>query len=388
MTDDWSVAGSVGSPSAPSGLMVLVAEDDFYSDPEFCWDGDDDGINFDPPSRKSNNSVALYLSCSHVAMVVLPPSLSNTMTSSPVAGTSRCLVLPKNLHTIINRVSRASISPGPGRRLAVADSGATDHMFPNKEAFISYKSIQNLQVRMGNNSFLPVIGRGTAILSLNDQQVLVQNALHVPGLAVPLYSLRAHLKQRGFGFIGTSEAGILVYFPTFVLSVDTSSNCHLSYKPLGRSAPLDTLHYVQPWCSHLNLYPSKLAASSITATPSPHVIEDEDSQEPSLSSSGDQAENASVCVAPPSSPSPVDLSTIASQLQSIATSILLSPASSSSPNPPKTPTLLSPISRDETPRLLYHPDTSFPDVRPCDTANASDTKIHWSSEEINRVMGC
>jgi hypothetical protein len=25
---------------------------------------------------------------------------------------------------------------------------------------------------------------------------------------------------------------------------------------------------------------------------------------------------------------------------------------------------------------------------PCDTANASDTKTHWSSEEIHRIMGC
>jgi hypothetical protein len=253
-TDDRSVAGSVGSPSAPSGLTASVAEDDFDSDPEFRWDGNDDGTDFDPPSCKSNNSVALYPSCSRVAMAFLPPSPSNTMTSSPVAGTSRYFVLPKNLHAIIDRMSRVSISPGPGRHLAVANLGATDHMFPNKEAFISYKSIQNLQVRMGNNSFLPVIGRGTAILSLNDQRVLVRNALNVPGLTVPLYSLRAHFKQQGCGFIGTSEAEILVYFPSFVLSVDTSSDCHLSYKPLGRSAPLDTLHYVQPRCSP-NLLP-------------------------------------------------------------------------------------------------------------------------------------
>jgi hypothetical protein len=189
LTDDHSVTGSVGSPSAPLGLMALVAEDNFDSDPEFFWDGDDNGTNFDPPARKSNDSVALYSSCSCVAMAFLPLSPSNTMTSSPAAGTSHCLVLPKNLHAIIDRMSRASISPGPGCCLAVADSGATDHMFPNKEAFISYKSIQNLQVQMGNNSFLPVIGCGTAILSLNDQRVLVQNALHVPGLAVPLYSL-------------------------------------------------------------------------------------------------------------------------------------------------------------------------------------------------------
>jgi hypothetical protein len=143
-------------------------------------------------------------------------------------------------------MSHASIAPRPSCRFAVADLGTTDYMHPDKVAFISYKAIQNLQVWMDNNSFLPVLGCGTAILSLNNQRVLVRNALHVPGLAVPLYSLRAHFKQRGCGFIRTSEAGMMVYFPTFVLSVDTFFDCHLSYEPLGRSAPLDTLHYIQP----------------------------------------------------------------------------------------------------------------------------------------------
>ncbi len=35
-SDNRSVSGSVGSPSAPSGLMATVAEDDFDSDQEFC----------------------------------------------------------------------------------------------------------------------------------------------------------------------------------------------------------------------------------------------------------------------------------------------------------------------------------------------------------------
>jgi hypothetical protein len=39
-------------------------------------------------------------------------------------------------------------------------------------------------------------------------------------------------------------------------------------------------------------------------------------------------------------------------------------------------------------RLLQHPGASFPPVRPCDTANASDTKTHWSTKELHRIMGC
>ncbi len=50
---------------------------------------------------------------------------------------------------------------------------------------------------MGNNSFLPVLGRGTAVISLNGQRVLIRNALLVPGLVMPLYSLQANPTQRG-----------------------------------------------------------------------------------------------------------------------------------------------------------------------------------------------
>jgi hypothetical protein len=37
---------------------------------------------------------------------------------------------------------------------------------------------------------------------------------------------------------------------------------------------------------------------------------------------------------------------------------------------------------------FHHTGTTLPAVRPCDTANASDTKTHWSGEEIHRIMGC
>ncbi len=45
----------------------------------------------------------------------------------------------------------------------MANTGATDHMLPDKAAFISYNSISNLQVQMGNNYFIPVLGRDTAL---------------------------------------------------------------------------------------------------------------------------------------------------------------------------------------------------------------------------------
>jgi hypothetical protein len=112
---------------------------------------------------------------------------------------------------------------------------------------------------MGNNSYAPVLGRGTAIISLNGQCLLICNVLHVLALRVPLYSLWAHLRQPGCGFVGSHDTGMHVYFPGVVLSVDMSTNCHLSYAPLGKSAPLSILHYVQPRCPPTT-YPTESSA--------------------------------------------------------------------------------------------------------------------------------
>ncbi len=83
--------------------------------------------------------------------------------------------------------------------------------------------------------------------------------LHVPDLWAPLYSLRAHLHQSGCSFVGSYETGLHVYFPGVVLTVDTSLDCHLAYKPLGKTAPLSSLHYVQPQCPTV-VYPPDLLA--------------------------------------------------------------------------------------------------------------------------------
>jgi hypothetical protein len=46
--------------------------------------------------------------------------------------------------------------------------------------------------------------------------------------------------------VGSFDTGMHVYFPGVVLSVDMSTDCHPSYESLGKSAPLSSLHYVQP----------------------------------------------------------------------------------------------------------------------------------------------
>ena len=131
--------------------------------------------------------------------------------------------------------------------LMIADTGATVHMFPDRSAFISYHHSTHISVRLGNHTYTPVLGNGTAIVSLNGKCVLIRNALHVPGLRRPLHSLRAHISQKGCGFMGAkSLGGIFFYFPGAVLEVDTSKNCTLSCASLGKKVSIHDLAYAHP----------------------------------------------------------------------------------------------------------------------------------------------
>ncbi len=406
VADQAPVSGLTGSANASSGLVAMVAEE-YDLDDNFRWDGDEFGIEFSGPFAlpKSNNDSAIYYpSCNHRVIKASPPPLGPLQLSCPnhVASSSTSIVLSKTLTSIIKRMSTASILPKSGHCFTIADSGTTNHMFPDKSAFNSYKLVRNLQVCMGNNLFLLVLGCGLAIISLNGQRVLVRNALHVPGLVVPLYSLRAHCVQPGCGFIGASGVGILVYFPTFVLTVDTSKDCHLIFESLGRLALLDSLHYVQPRCVP-SLYPSELA--SHIASKSPTVIEDDSS-----ASDGPDVLTWSYpqpkCPARPLWPSSptvaswlvsADLDSVSAQLHLLAemVSSLQHPAPKLPPGvltpslPQSSPVLASTMSsKNEIISLLHRVGSSLPSVRPCDMENNSDTKTHWMVEELHRAMGC
>jgi hypothetical protein len=145
------------------------------------------------------------------------------------------------------------------------------------------------------------------MFSLNRHCILVRNTLHIPGVAVPLYSLRAHQHQHGCGFFGTFEDGFHVLLPSFVLSVDMSSDCHLTYESLSMSAPLQTLHYVQPRCA-ANLYPSETLASSSATTTHLVIIED---KEALLVADVSHSNESPVLASPPSTlPSPTSPPTL------------------------------------------------------------------------------
>jgi hypothetical protein len=51
------------------------------------------------------------------------------------------------------------------------------------------------------------------------------------------------------------------------------------------------------------------------------------------------------------------------------------------------PRLLSTMSQDDVFQLIHHEGAVLPSVRPCDTANSSNKKTHWSAEELHHTMG-
>ncbi len=87
---------------------------------------------------------------------------------------------------------------------------------------------------------------GSVIISLNRKFILIQHCLNVPDLCNHLYSLQAHQRQHGCGYIGMYGLGMYVIFPSFILEVDTATGCHLQYEPIGLQTTLTQLDYVQP----------------------------------------------------------------------------------------------------------------------------------------------
>lgn len=70
-----------------------------------------------------------------------------------------------------------------------ADSWATSHMTPN-ECILSNKHDTSIkEIVVANNEKMQVSGTGRALLKLNENEIEVNNVLHVPELSVSLLSV-------------------------------------------------------------------------------------------------------------------------------------------------------------------------------------------------------
>ncbi len=101
---------------------MATVEGDYKSDGDFCWAGDEDGLDYSAVSghhTKSNTSVGLYPSCNHVSIKTLDclPELHSGTAPSPKALLSKCNVLPDRLNLLLTQMSASSISPKTISRL-------------------------------------------------------------------------------------------------------------------------------------------------------------------------------------------------------------------------------------------------------------------------------
>ena len=121
------------------------------------------------------------------------------------------------------------------------------------------------------NTKLPILGEWTAKFSLNGKIILIQNALHVPDLHNPLYSLQKHKSMPGCGTFSHFDSGSYILFPTFQLCNDDSLDNIISYESIGR-APCDHIDYAKPHTNTRNttahVIPPDEPSASPTSKPS------------------------------------------------------------------------------------------------------------------------
>jgi hypothetical protein len=419
---------TTGSETIPGTYAATAEPDSYDSGDDYDYEGRSiSGLTYSGTrSGKPNTTSIAYIntspSCHHTRNNAPtmedgydPPYMRGTDNFAPPMGgnhfaaRSSCdpqgvktIYLPKTVLALLQ--NPRAYKPdrkrcGNGTTLLVADTGATDHMLPDKLAFISYYPVVGLQVCMGNNLFALILGYGTAIISLNGKKILIRDCLHVPDLCNPLYSLRAHQRQHGCGFIGMFGLGFHVFFPTFTLEVDTVTNRHLAYALVGQLAGLPDLDYVQP-----KLPPKASASASSTVSIPPATIEPDDNE-----SSDDAAKEEGMTYIPhwpkrPPSPSPPAIALnsftpikFTKSLNNM-TAVELAQLHFKEAAPPdsypleerkrKTSDPLTCMDTKDIIELLHTPDSSPPPIRPCDTPNPSDTKSHWKAKELHCITGC
>jgi hypothetical protein len=98
----------------------------------------------------------------------------------------------------------------------VFDAACTSHMFPKRDWFTTYKSINGGSVFMGNNVACKIVGIGAVRIRMHDRTVkTLKNVRHVPDLKINLISLGTldslgYKYSGGGGVIRVSEGSLIV----------------------------------------------------------------------------------------------------------------------------------------------------------------------------------
>ena len=148
-------------------------------------------------------------------------------------------------------------------------------MFPDYSTFKTYHRLSHCYAALGDTTRLPIEVICTAVYKLNGRIILTCNALHIPDLRGPLYSLCKHRQRPGCGVYYSYKDGSYPLFPDFILQVKDSYDNIASYRSLGAlyQGPID---YIEPRStSSTDMATPTGRPSTIIPEPkpqSPHII--------------------------------------------------------------------------------------------------------------------
>lgn len=73
---------------------------------------------------------------------------------------------------------------GINQLMAILDSGASDHMFGNKESFSTYQLISNETIQLASKATMKAVGLGSVVLKSSElnRVITLHDVLHVPDM--------------------------------------------------------------------------------------------------------------------------------------------------------------------------------------------------------------
>ena len=113
--------------------------------------------------------------------------------------------------------------------MAIIDSGASDHKWPYRGAFVEFTPLSGCYITIADQSSLPVTGRGTVQFRLAGRTIRLAGVLCIPTLIGPLFSIRRFRKIPGCGFFATNTQ-LCLAFPTFTVDIDDTNEVSLPYE--------------------------------------------------------------------------------------------------------------------------------------------------------------
>ena len=121
-----------------------------------------------------------------------------------------------------------------------AESRASEYMFPDYSTFKTYGRLYNNYATLGDLTKITIEEIGTLVYTLNIRTILTRNALHIPALHGPLYSLCKHRQIPGCGVYSSYKDFSYLFLPDFILQVEYSYDKIFSYHTLGQSHQVRT----------------------------------------------------------------------------------------------------------------------------------------------------